>query len=226
MENKKILKSWEENATEWIKAIEEDTISSRKITNPAIMEILKKYNPSTLLDLGCGEGWLSGKLNEEGIQTVGIDGTPALIERAKLISPGNYYIQSYEQIISNEPIEEAPYEAVVFNFCLYLKEEVEKILKIIPNSLTDRKLVFIQTLHPFAFLGSGFAYEDQWLDDSWKGLKGTFTSPHRWYYRTLEGWVNTFADSGLGIVEISEPLLPGKSKPASIIFTLTEATND
>ncbi len=225
MANKKIIKSWEQNAAEWIKTIQEETIASRKITNPAIIEVLKRYNPSTLLDLGCGEGWLTRKLNEEGIQTVGIDGTSALIERAKLIGSNDYYVQSYEQIINNEPVEGAPYEGVVFNFCLYLKEEVVDILKVIPNYLTNRRLIFIQTLHPFAFPGGDFNYEDQWLDDSWKGLKGSFTSPHKWYYRTLEGWATTFAHSGLSIAEISEPLLPDKSKPASIIFTLTKAND-
>ncbi|WP_221176052.1 class I SAM-dependent methyltransferase [Brevibacillus nitrificans] len=36
-----------------------------------------RYRPSRVLDVGCGEGWLARTLNEEGIDVVGIDGSPA-----------------------------------------------------------------------------------------------------------------------------------------------------
>lgn len=221
MKGNDILHSWSENAAEWINTLNQEAITSRKITNPAIVRILKKYRPSKVLDLGCGEGWLTRKLFEEGITTVGIDGTLELIENAKSRGGANFYVQSYEEIIEKGVIEEAPYEAVVFNFCLYLKDEVESMLPVVADNLIDRKLVFIQTLHPLAFLSSEMNYENQWVADSWKGLTGAFTSPHQWYYRTLEGWMNTFTNSRLSMLEISEPLLPDKSKPASIIFTLT-----
>ena len=115
----------------------------------------------------------------------------------------------------------APYEAVVFNFCLYLKEETPALLTNISSFLEGRKLVFIQTLHPYFAITQGIDYRDQWLDDAWKGLHGGFTSPHRWYYRTMAGWMETIADSGLKVLSIEEPLVPGGTRPASVIFTLT-----
>lgn len=215
-----IIESWKINASEWISAIEEQTIESRKVTNPAILKTIEDLNPSNILDLGCGEGWLTHKLNTLGIEAFGIDGTEQLITKAK--GRGNFYhLLSYEEIIEGAPIPNAPYEAIVFNFCLYLKEGTQQILEAVKNYLKGRKLVVVQTLHPYTFISSGVQYQNQWLDNSWKGLKGNFRSPHKWYYRTLEGWVETIKSSGLSILDIKEPTSSDGKSPVSIIFTLT-----
>lgn len=215
-----ITESWQINASEWIKALEGNTIGSRKVTSPAIVETILHINPSSVLDLGCGEGWLVNKLVDEGITCVGIDATNELIERAST-NGGEFYVKTYEEIIEEKNVPSTPYEAVVFNFCLYHKEETEHLLKTVISFLHKRKLVIIQTLHPFAFLGTGFVYENQWIDDSWKGLKGDFQSPHKWYYRTMEGWMSTIAKSGLKVVDIKEPSAPNATTPSSVIFILS-----
>ncbi len=221
MNTNEVLESWQVNAAEWIKTLEGDNIASRKVTNPAIFDTIKGFQPSSILDLGCGEGWLTRTLNQTGIKAVGIDGTNPLIEVAKSKGGGDFFVQSYEEIIYGKKVMGAPYEAVVFNFCLYLKEETPALLTNISSFLEGRKLVFIQTLHPYFAITQGIDYRDQWLDDAWKGLHGGFTSPHRWYYRTMAGWMETIADSGLKVLSIEEPLVPGGTRPASVIFTLT-----
>ncbi|MEM6524461.1 MAG: class I SAM-dependent methyltransferase [Bacteroidota bacterium] len=221
MKTKKILESWDINAKEWINAIETGAIGSRSITNPAIIEVIKYNKPGKLLDAGCGEGWLARSLSELGMKVVGIDGTEKLIEEAKAKSDIPFYTQSFEQIINGKTVPESPYDAVVFNFCLYLGSEAQDLLRSIGDLLDGKRLIFIQTLHPIAFLGDGFQYEDQWIEDSWKGLKGSFTSPHRWYFRTMSGWMDTFNRSGLRLLNMNEPVQKDKTKPSSIIFTLT-----
>ena len=215
-----ITESWKLNYPEWIKAIDEKTIGSREITSPAIYDTICQYKPESVLDLGCGEGWLTRKLMEAGIKSVGIDATEGLIDRAKE-KGGAFYVKTYETIIEEQSVPQAPYEAVVLNFCLYHREETGQLLGTLKHLLHKRRLVMIQTLHPFAFAGTGFAYEDQWIADSWKGLKGNFHSPHTWYYRTLEGWMAMFERSGLRVVTVKEPKAPQATVPSSIIFVLS-----
>lgn len=222
MSQTQVTESWEINASEWIKALEEKAIESRSITDPAIFKTIQDISPANVLDLGCGEGWLSRKLNDAGIATVGIDATPELIDKAKA-EGGEFYVRTYEKIIEDNVVPSTPYEAVVFNFCLYQKDETEDILKATKNFLQKRRLVIIQTLHPFAFLSADFVYQDQWLDDSWKGLKGGFHSPHKWYYRTLEGWMSTIAACDLKVESIKEPKAQDASTPSSIIFILSHS---
>ncbi len=215
-----IIESWEINASEWIKALQKQTIASRKITSPAIFNTIKKLNPAKVLDVGCGEGWLTYKLHQEGIEAVGIDGTPVLIKRAKT-REGHYFVQTFEEIIEGAQIPEGPFELAVFNFCLYLNEGTGEILKAVGKFLDGRQQLVIQTLHPFTFIGADFKYQSQWLPDSWKGLSGSFSSPHKWYFRTLQDWVTLIRDSGYKIEGIDEPTAKDGKAPASIIFVLT-----
>ena len=62
-----IIQSWQVNAGSWINLIESNGIESRKlITNKAIIDTVLAAKPVSVLDLGCGEGWLSQKLSDKG----------------------------------------------------------------------------------------------------------------------------------------------------------------
>ncbi len=53
-----ILTSWAANAAPWIALLQGKGIASRQITNPAIVNAISRYRPDSVLDVGCGEGWL------------------------------------------------------------------------------------------------------------------------------------------------------------------------
>lgn len=55
-----ILQSWRANAENWIQTIDHQEIESRNIvTNQAIVDTLLSLHPHRVLDVGCGEGWLT-----------------------------------------------------------------------------------------------------------------------------------------------------------------------
>ncbi len=215
-----ILNSWQHNATAWIQVMEQESIASRKVTNPAIFEVIQQYQPTRLLDVGCGEGWLTRACIEKGIPTVGVDGTAMLMERAKAQHLGDFYCLTYEELIATKTLPDPPYEAAVFNFCLYEKEGVFNLLQMVAEQLTGRKLLFLQTLHPNALIGGEIPYKDQWIADSWAGLSGQFSQPHAWYFRTLSSWIKLFKSVHLTILDIEEPIATNSPKPVSIIFVL------
>ncbi len=48
----------------WINIIDNNGIESRRlVTNKAIIDAVCKYNPFSVLDIGCGEGWLAKRIN-------------------------------------------------------------------------------------------------------------------------------------------------------------------
>ena len=128
---------------------------------------------------------------------------------------------SYEDIILGNPIPEAPYDAAVFNFCLYQKEGLGQLLKQIKNVLSENGYIAVQTLHPFFLLQNKMAYKSQWLDDSLKGLPGNFTDGHSWYARTFESWISVFKKAGLQLHQLQE-VTNDDHKPISVIFILSE----
>ena len=217
---KQILESWQQNAENWIHAVDNEEIESRKLaTNQAIVEAIRLHQPKSMLDLGCGEGWLTRELNANGIPTLGVDGTAALIEYAQKKGKGNYQACSYEQVIEGHALIGEPFDGIVINFGLFLKEEVALLLGALKKRLAPHGKVFIQSLHPTALLGQG-AYQSRWEPDSWAGLSKQFTQPHPWYNRTFGDWIRLFRRAGLKIFDLQEPLHPQTLKPVSVIFVL------
>ena len=217
MLNEEIKKSWEKNAQEWIKIIDNELIESRKFTNQAIIESVLKYNPKNALDLGCGEGWLTRELSETGIRCTGIDASSGLIENARKKGEGNFLNFSYEELTNNPEIPGKPFDAVVINFSLFLKEETRFLLKNLRSLLSENGIIHIQTLHPYFIIKNSLPYKSQWIEDSWAGLKGDFTDPHSWYVRTFSDWVQLFNSVDFKLIDLKEPL-NNENQPISVIF--------
>lgn len=213
----KILESWSQNAEPWIQAVRKDQIESRRlITNQAIIDAVLNCKPHSVLDIGCGEGWLGRQLSSKGIDTLGIDGEPKLIKAAQTLSvSGKYQLMSYEDIIQNQLNKK--FDVAVCNFSLIGKDSVEGLFAIASNLLHHRGYFIVQTLHPKT-TETRRPYQDGWRKGSWDGFSSEFCNPAPWYLRTIQSWLELFTDNGFKSPEIIEPLNPVTQKPASIIF--------
>lgn len=61
--DRRIVESWGKNAEPWTRAVREKQIDSRRqVTDQAIVEAVLSRSPKSLLDIGCGEGWLAGRI--------------------------------------------------------------------------------------------------------------------------------------------------------------------
>lgn len=217
-----ILSSWQANAQQWIATIDSEELESRRlVTNQAIIQAVLAYRPKTLLDVGCGEGWLSRALSEHGIRTLGIDAVSALIDNARKKGSGEYEVASYQDLIQQKALSSGPFAGAVINFALLDKDMTERVIPALVHYLQKSGLLFVQTLHP-AVLSDGRPYQSGWRPGSWDGMKREFTQPYEWYFRTLQDWVALFSQSGYLIKEIREPLHPKTGQPASVIFVLQQ----
>jgi 2-polyprenyl-3-methyl-5-hydroxy-6-metoxy-1,4-benzoquinol methylase len=213
----KVIDSWHTNATPWTSAIREERIESRKlVTNQAVIDAVMSRRPRSVLDIGCGEGWLSRAVAERGVaRVVGVDAVPALIDQANAAGGGEFRVASYEAIAAGAL--DLTVDVAVANFALIGKDAVDALVRTSPTLLNPGGALIIQTLHPVVATGEQ-AYKDGWRTGSWAGFSSDFSDPAPWYFRTLATWVELIASSGLRIVEMREPLHPTSNKPASVIF--------
>ncbi|MEO0330529.1 MAG: class I SAM-dependent methyltransferase [Bacteroidota bacterium] len=215
-----IVDSWNANASAWISTIENEELESRKlVTNQAIIETIAKHQPKKVLDVGCGEGWLCRALQQQGIETLGVDAVADFITYACQQKQGQFEVASYQGLIQHQALPLTPFDAAVINFALLDQEVTEELLPALHHYLYQPGWLFIQTLHPHA-LGNEIPYQSGWLNEDWRFMKREFTQSYQWYYRTLEDWISLFAQSGYQLAEMREPLHLKTQRPASIIFGL------
>jgi len=215
--DEQIIQSWHLNAKAWTGAIKNQQIESRiRVTNQAIIETVVAYQPTTALDVGCGEGWLCRALAAQSVEVTGIDVVPALIDTAKQLGLGSYQCCAYEEI-AEALAKHAKFDVAICNFSLLGKTSVESLLDAISNLLCREGHFIIQTLHPLEADGDA-PYHDGWRTGSWQGFGPQFTTPAPWYFRTIESWQQQLYRSGFNRVECREPIHPETQKPASMIF--------
>lgn len=212
-----IIESWKNNVTPWVKAIRAGEIASREqVTNQAIIDSVLKFNPVSVLDVGCGEGWLVRALEQQGISSCGIDAIPEFITAAQQQNVGQFQLLGYEDISEQSFADR--FDALVCNFSLLGDTSVQHLFRMASTLLNASGIMIVQTLHPLVAC-EGADYHDGWRPGSWQGFSADFCDPAPWYFRTVESWQALFIEYGFQSVHIEEPINPNTQKPASIILS-------
>ncbi|BFM15935.1 hypothetical protein R50073_21180 [Maricurvus nonylphenolicus] len=209
-----ILNSWQKNVAPWVQAIRDQEITSRTtVTNQAIVDAVVRLPTQTLLDVGCGEGWLMTALSEYNITCLGID---AVADFAEFVEQQGHRFQllAYEDFCA-EAFPKA-FDVIACNFSLLGKESVERVIQHSIDCLNPGGRLLIQTLHPQATCDGN--YQDGWRPGSWDGFNQQFSDPAPWYFRTRESWLDLLSQTGYTNINVTEPCYPETGLPASILF--------
>lgn len=211
-----ILASWHANADAWARAVRERAIPSRvAVTDNAIVEAVVACAPRTVLDVGCGEGWLARALNEQGMQVTGVDAVAGLVEQARAAGGAEYFCLDYAALAEHDFA--SAFDAAVCNFSLFGDASVDALLLALQRHVPPDGHLLIQTLP------AGDSQDSGWRDGSWQGFSDDFVDAPPWFSRSRQGWHDVFARTGWQLVHEQTPAFPHNGAPASIIFTLTHA---
>jgi 2-polyprenyl-3-methyl-5-hydroxy-6-metoxy-1,4-benzoquinol methylase len=222
MNDQEIIDCWKRNSEPWTVAVRERRIRSRVlVTDDAIESVILARSPSTALDIGCGEGWLARKLTDCGVDVLGIDAAHELITSARRKGGGRFEVMAYEDLAQHDSL--GSFDVGVCNFSLLGAKSTECVFAAMSTLLNPGGALVVQTLHPWSACGD-LPYRDGWRQGSWAGINAKFAAPAPWYFRTLQGWTQTFSRSALHLETILEPLDPETGLPASLILSGAMAT--
>jgi SAM-dependent methyltransferase len=166
-----------------------------------------------VLDLGCGEGWLVRALAEHGIESVGVDGSPALIEAAQSAGNGTFHICSYADLVAAPQQIGNGFDVIAANFAL-LDADIAPLLRALRLVLALGGAIVIQILHPWTVDGE---YRDGWRKEDFRSFDGIW-QPMPWYFRTLEAWIREVCKCGYAVIDLREPKHPDTQAPLSLII--------
>lgn len=208
-----ILASWHINASPWVRAVRDGEIASREqLTNQAIIDTLCALKPKSLLDIGCGEGWLCRAMQARGCDCLGIDAVPDLVSAAMAEAGGRFLQMRYEDLPHWQPPQRA--DCAVCNFSLIGRQATEAVFAAIHRLVAANGYLVVQTLHPQA----STTQRSGWQAGSWAGFADDFSQPAPWYFRTLNDWRALFQRHDIQLIQERSPSLPGAGHPASLIL--------
>jgi SAM-dependent methyltransferase len=205
-----MIQSWRTNSVAWTNAVRQKQIESRRlVTDAAILTQILRLQPQSLLDVGCGEGWLCREVADRSIAAVGIDGSLELIDKAKALG-GEFYVSRYEAM----PNLGRQFDAIVCNFSL-LEDELYPAIEQIKIKLNQSGFLSIQTVHPDTITDNEV---DGWRMENFAGFGDGFSAPMPWYFRRREAWIDLLTRHGFAVETILEPAHPVTAKPLSILL--------
>ena len=210
-----LLQSWHHNAQAWTEAVRSGAIESRRqVTDQAMLLAVMWRQPERVLDLGCGEGWLLRALAERGVDALGVDGDPTLIEAAREAGSSPAQVASYEDLVEAKVDIGRDYDLICANFSL-LHQDIIPLLAAMNALLVPGGALVIQTLHPWSVAAGD--YQDGWREETFDGLQGDW-QPMPWYFRTLSSWLNALDMAGLQLTGLREPQHPQSPVPQSLLM--------
>ena len=212
-----VAQSWEANADAWTRVVRTGRIESRRLaTDAALTEAILRSGARSLLDVGCGEGWLARALARHGLDVTGFDAVPALVDGARSLGGGAFKVLSYEEAARDPELLGGPFDAAACNFSL-LGEVVVPLLRARKRRLSDTGTLFVQTVHPLSAACDG-SYEDGWRTETFTTFGDAAWQPMPWYFRTVGSWIGALSEAGFRVEACIEPLHPDAGRPLSLLL--------
>lgn len=209
-----LVTSWSLNADAWTDAVRGGHIASRRdVTDAAIVEAVLREASRAVLDIGCGEGWLCRALAQHVPRIVGVDASPALVDRASTSGGADFFCLSYDELITDPEPAGRDFDTIVCNFAL-LDDRIEPLLSALTRIAAPGGRLIIQTVHP---LNVSPPYVDGWRSERFDGFGAGQWAEMPWHFHTLETWI-TMISTAWTIVSLEEPRAKGAASPASLIL--------
>jgi 2-polyprenyl-3-methyl-5-hydroxy-6-metoxy-1,4-benzoquinol methylase len=142
--------TYDTNAEFWVEIIRNHRDKYREgLTNAAVLTAIGAPEGLTVLDAGCGEGYLSRKLASQGAVVTGIDSSAELIKAALTYELASGLPMSFDV----GSVDSLPYDAESFDLvlCNHLMNDLQnptQALREFARVLRSRGRVVLLMLHP------------------------------------------------------------------------------
>ena len=205
---------WAESAAAWLDEQGEDGDYGRvHVLDGPMLARIRGRGFRRALDVGCGEGRLCRMMAAEGIATVGIDPTKALLDRARALDPaGDYRLERAETMI----LAPGSFDLVVSYLSLIDIPDLAPALARMTTALAPGGTLLVANLNGFSTAGGWVTGPDgetrfcvdRYLDErpqwsAWRGIR------IRNWHRPLATYMGLLLDHGLLLRIFAEPAPTG-----------------
>lgn len=202
---------WNASAEAWIAAqAEGGDFARRHVLDGPMLRAARGARRA--LDVGCGEGRFCRMLAEAGVETVGVDPTPALLARARSLHPEGDYREGRAEAL---PVKDGGFDLVVSYLTLIDIPDLGRAVPEMARALAPGGRLLIANLQSFntAFperdrLESGGVLVERYMEERALHLEWDGIRVENWH-RPLSTYMRALLGAGLRLERFEEPLPMG-----------------
>lgn len=200
------------------------SLHHQKLAVPVALDLLKLESTDSLLDVGCGQGVMAGKLAGKISAYHGIDASPSLIRMAqqRTTQPNSRKLRfSVQDARSLKPsdLDRERFSSALFLLSIQDMDPVDRVLRSISQVLEDRSRIVIVMTHPCFRVPrqSGWGYDegrklvyrrvDSYLSPMtvpMKAFSGGKQGVSKSFHRPLQAYVEALSAQGFAITALKE----------------------
>src|SRR5712691_4609890 len=164
---------------------------------PHFLKLLGDVPGLTVLDAGCGEGYLSRILADRGAYVTGIDISPKLIEIARQKDPVHAITYQVANLCQPLPDYQQHFDLIVSHFVLDDVYDYQGFLSTLAASLKSGARLVLSMNNPYSFVVRGHIrdYFDTGKALPYRGMVREGIKVH-FYYHTLEEFLDACFAAG------------------------------
>lgn len=153
----------------------------------SVVDLLAPLSGERILDVGCGTGQLTGQIADAGVEVVGLDNSPQMIDEARRLYPQvEFQLDDAHDFDVGEP-----FDAVFSNAALHWIQEPARVVACIARALKPQCRLVVE------FGGQGNV---RYLADAIETACGTMlhkTVSHPWYFPSIAEFSSLLERHGL-----------------------------
>jgi ubiquinone/menaquinone biosynthesis C-methylase UbiE len=242
---KEVRDLWNGAADDWKIQVGDDGDHNRRLnSDPVLWNFAGDVQGLTVLDAGCGTGYLTAKLRDRGARVIGVDVSESMVAIARKEHPDiDFRVDSCTEL---KTIDEGYFDRLISNYVLMDIPDLQSTVRAFHRVLGMNGVAVLVFSHPCFPAGRATAEQDGGCSYRWKSSYfepqkcidppwGHFTSDFIWFHRPLSDYWKAFTTAGFNIVDFEEPrvtenryhlaltdseLANSKSRPFSVAFKL------
>jgi len=209
---------WNRVADDWRRQVGDEGDANRILnSDPVLWAFAGDVKGRTVLDAGCGTGYLSKKLQDRGARVIGIDFSESMIEIARAHNPAlDFRVDSCTEL---HTLTDASFDLVVANYVLMDTPDLQGTLHAFHRVLKPHGVAVLVFSHPCfpqeraTVSQNGDEITYRWdfpyfepkkcIDPPWD--QSHFTSEFIWFHRPLSDYWKAFRAAGFVVVDFEEP---------------------